>query len=230
MASFWDQAQKKVIRANTRNVGPTIWDQDATNSQVIDSLGHDHHDQGMADSITDTLHLRGWNQMLADLNAGGFKVIGMAVGVAVTDAVNMSQLNSTNAAVQALQTWQAGPTLISDLKSGGKIRHKSVGYTGATVLADASTNTRFTLVCNSNINLTIQKPNADDPQLGTDYCVEGSILITNGATPGNITLVGVAANNVLGVQDVTPNAVYILTYCIHRLAGNSYREVYSWAT
>lgn len=91
MASGWDQGTGKVIRFNSRNYGATIWDQDAANGQVIDSLGHDVNDQTLADSISETLHIGGYNQMQADINAGGYKVTAMAPGTGNTDAVAIIQ-------------------------------------------------------------------------------------------------------------------------------------------
>jgi hypothetical protein len=231
MSNFWSQTLKKVIRGNTRNQGENIWDVDANNAQEIDSIGHDYHDQGLADSISKCLNIDGWNEMLANLNMNAFKVVGVANATANNDAVNLAQLNTEKARIAALEAWKTGPTLINSLKSGGTIRHKSQPYApSAAVTANATQFTRFTLTCNSAVALTITRPTSVDAELGEDYCVEGSILVTNGATPGPITLVGVNANNILGVQNLNPSKVYILTYCIHRGAGNSYKEVYSWAT
>jgi hypothetical protein len=91
MASGWDQGTGKVIRANGRNTGSTIWDQDASAGQVIDSLGHDVHDQRLADSISDTLHIGGYNSMQADINAGGYKIVGLAKGTDPNDGVHINQ-------------------------------------------------------------------------------------------------------------------------------------------
>lgn len=91
MASGWDPGTGKVVRNNSRNTGATIWDQDAQAAQVIDSIGHDFHDQGLADSISDTLHIGGYNSMQANLDMGGFKVVGMASGSADGDAVAIRQ-------------------------------------------------------------------------------------------------------------------------------------------
>ena len=83
---------------------------------------------------------------------------------------------------------------------------------------------------NGAVTLTITKPTSADPELGENYCVEGSILITNGASPGAITLNGVAAGNIIGDQNLTPNETMILSYVIHRYSGNTYKEIYVWAT
>jgi hypothetical protein len=91
MASGWDQGTGKVIRANGRNTGSTIWDQDASAGQVIDSLGHDVHDQRLADSISDTLHIGGYNSMQANINAGGYKIVGLAKGTDPNDGVHINQ-------------------------------------------------------------------------------------------------------------------------------------------
>jgi hypothetical protein len=94
MASGWDQAQKKVIRNNGRNTGPVIWNEDALAAQVVDAVGHDTNDETLADSITETLNLRGWNAMLGDLDVGTFKMVNVLDGTAGTDGINKGQLDS----------------------------------------------------------------------------------------------------------------------------------------
>lgn len=67
MASGWD-AGGTVIRNNGRNTGDDVWAVDAAAAQPIDAAGHDAHDQGLADSIADCLHIGGYNAMTADLD------------------------------------------------------------------------------------------------------------------------------------------------------------------
>lgn len=123
---------------------------------------------------------------------------------------------------------------MNQFKSGGVIRHISSNYTGVTAVADISVQSRFTLGNDGNMTLTILRPTGADPELGETYCVEGSILVTNTATPGTITLNNdagaVPANHILGAANTDPNAVYVLTYCVHREAGDVYHDVYSWCT
>jgi hypothetical protein len=94
MASGWNEAQKKVIRNNGRNTGPTIWNDDAVAAQVIDDVGHDTNDETLADSITETLNLRGWNAMLGNLDVGTFKMVNVSAGTVATDGINKGQLDS----------------------------------------------------------------------------------------------------------------------------------------
>ena len=121
-----------------------------------------------------------------------------------------------------------------EFKSGGIIRHLSSNSIGAVQQADTTDQSRFTADNDGNMTLTVIRPTGADPDLGEVYCVEGSVLITNGATPGVVTLNNdagaIPAVNILGVQNTDINAIMILTYCIHREAGDTYHEVYSWCT
>ena len=121
-----------------------------------------------------------------------------------------------------------------EFKSGGVIRHLSSNTAGAVQQADTTDQSRFTVSNDGNMTLTIIRPTGDDAELGETYCVEGSILVTNGATPGTITLNNdggaIPAVNILGTQNTDVNAVMVLTYLIHRTTGDVYHEVYSWAT
>lgn len=67
MASGW-QAGGTVLRNNGRNTGATIWATDAAAAQAIDAAGHDTHDETLADSIEECLHIGGYNAMTADLD------------------------------------------------------------------------------------------------------------------------------------------------------------------
>ncbi len=122
----------------------------------------------------------------------------------------------------------------TEFKSGGSIRHLSDALIGASVAPDISTATRFTIVNNGAITITFNRPTGADPDLGEDYCSEGSILITNTATPDAVTINNdagaVPAANILGTQNQAPNAVMVLSYVIHRHAGDTYDEIYSWAS
>ncbi len=245
----------QVVRNNTRNTGATIWDEDAVATQPIDSVGHDFHDQDLADSITACLNINGANQMLTNLNVGNFKLLAVADGTNPSDGVNFGQLTGVTTDVTALQqgiitsiTWtdnvlthvRSGGNFdvtldtFTTIKSDGTIRHVSALYTGVTVLADIDTQTRFTYINDGNATLTFQRPTGVDPDLGENYCVEGSVLITNTGTPGTLTLNNdggaISGNNILGTQNTNPNEVMVLSYLIHRQAGNVYQEVYSWCT
>lgn len=92
----WDAGQKKFIRENGRYVGAVVWADDAAAAQVIDSLGHDTHDQDIADGITETVNINGINAMLAEFDAGGFKIIDLADGTAPQDACTFGQYTTTN--------------------------------------------------------------------------------------------------------------------------------------
>jgi hypothetical protein len=119
-------------------------------------------------------------------------------------------------------------------KSDGSIRHLSVALAGVVATAVLGDATRFTLSNNGNSTLVFDRPTGIDPDLGENYCVEGSVLITNTATPGIITLDNdagsIPAANILGTQNTLPNGIMVLSYLIHRHAGDTYDEVYSWAS
>ncbi len=123
---------------------------------------------------------------------------------------------------------------MDEFKSGGVIRHISSNSIGPVQQADTTTQSRFTVDNNGNMTLNMIRPTGADPELGETYCVEGSVLITNGATPGTITLngdgVAIPAVKILGAQNTDVNAVMVLSYVIHRTVGDVYSEVYSWCT
>ncbi|GAF74508.1 unnamed protein product, partial [marine sediment metagenome] len=99
MTSGWNQVQKKVIRDNGRNEGSGIWNLDALGDQVMDSDGHDENDNTLADSITETLNIRGWNAMLGPLDCGTEKIVNLDDGTATGDGVNLGQLNAVEAQI-----------------------------------------------------------------------------------------------------------------------------------
>ena len=104
----WNQAQKKVIRDNSRNTGTTIWDLDAQATQPIDALGHDFHDQDLAGAISETLHIGGYNAMIANLDVGGNKLVGVAAGTLTSDGVNKSQMDAADGNLQGQITANDG--------------------------------------------------------------------------------------------------------------------------
>lgn len=235
-------------RTNGQFTGSTIWETDKANNIKIESARHDTHDQDLANGITACLNINGQNAMQTDLNAGSNKVVNVANGTNNLDAVNLSQLNTKLSANNAISGLSWNGTTLSALRTAGDyttdiklinygkfsglIRHKSYVFaTAPAVTMDLATGSRFTLTCNSNMNLTFDKPTGADPDLQTEnYAIEGSILITNGITPGTITIVGAAAGDIIGAQNLTPNAKYVLSYLIHRAAGDVYNQIYSWAT
>lgn len=114
-------------------------------------------------------------------------------------------------------------------KSNGSIRHLSIAHSGTSTINTANGN-RHKLANSGALNLTITKPTGADAALGENYEVEGNILVTNNAGGGGaITLVGVSASDILGVQPNDADAKYLLTYIIHRSSGDAYDELYVWS-
>jgi len=170
------------------------------------------------------------NEVNIDINAADIAALQQDIITSITWADNvLSHVRVTGNFDVTLDTF-------TTIKSDGTIRHKSALFTGVTVLADVNTQTRFTLINNNGpITLTFDRPTGIDPDLGDDYCVEGSVLITNGANnPGTITINNdagaVPATKILGAQNTNLDAVMVLSYLIHRQNGDSYQEVYSWCT
>jgi hypothetical protein len=95
----WVIGSKSFVRDNSRNVGPVVWTDDATAGQVIDSNGHDFHDQDIADGITECLNIDGINQMLANMDMGGLKVINLAPATLSGEAVDWDLFQTTAAQV-----------------------------------------------------------------------------------------------------------------------------------
>ena len=258
----WDIPSKSVIRLNGRNTGPTIWDLDAIANQAIDSLGHDTHDQDLADSITACLNKNGVNEMAANLKMGSNKITGLSPGTATTDGVNKSQIDSiqtqvddnttaigeintsdpnslisgvtfdglTQTFTRANGNFTTEFNVLNEIRSNGLIRHISPVLTpGATVPVPVDTANRFALSNDGSgamaIDLTL--PTGDDPELGADYWVEGTIIITNGAAPGSLTI-NTAAANIIGTPSADIGAKQILSYMVRRTAGDTYNEMYVW--
>lgn len=234
-------------RFNGQFNGPLIWTEDRDAAILIEASRHDTHDQDIADGITACLNKNGQNAMAAPLNMGSNKATNLAAGTAGGDAVNFTQLSTKldeSASITAVG-WD-GTTLnltrsdgdlsddiklMSDLKSGGKIRHNlDVHASAASVTIDTTSASRHQLICNEAISLTISKQAGDDAELGTSYQIEGNILVENGATPSNITIVGAGAGEIKGSQDLNANAVYVLSYIIQRTSGDNYKEIYVWGS
>ena len=174
----WDAPSKSVIRLNGRNVGSTIWDKDAVAVQPIDSLGHDTHDQDLADSISQCLHLGGINEMLADLQMGGKRVVGMAAGTQPSDAVTKQQLDDATGGSD-IYLPLAGGTMTGVIDMGGaKITFLENG-----VAAGDAINKGQLDALETSLQGEIQ--DLDDSiqiQLG-DY-----LLLTGGTMTGNIVM------------------------------------------
>ena len=236
-------------RTNGQFGGSSIWDSDKANGIKIESARHDVHDQDMATGITACLNKNGQNAMAAALNMGLNKVVNMAPATNASDGVSLTQLSTYQLQADSItgMVWNGDDLratrangnftvpirVINDFKSGGKIKHRSevMAVTAQqTAVFNTTTATRFTLVCNSNVTVTITRPTGADADLNENYCVEGSLVVTNGTSPGTITLSGVNPLYVLGAQNLQPNERYVLSYIIHRAANNVYTEIYSWAT
>jgi hypothetical protein len=232
----WDIPTKQYIRNNGRNTGSTVWDKDAVAAQVIDSGGHDTHDQDIAEGITQTLNINGINAMLADLDVGTFKLTNVADGVAAGDGVNYGQLTSVEAKADTNTTDISGldtrvtalegagtpdPLVAINFKSNGPIRHKLSSSTGASSL-DVSSQGRFFHNNNGAHTLTFTNlPSLDDPDLGAIYRTEVSVTVWNGATPGTITLSGLGTPRVVGEQSTDANVAQVLTVFIDRVSGTN---------
>lgn len=215
MASGWNQTQKKVIRNNGRNTGPTIWNLDAVAAQVVDSAGHDTNDETLADSITETLHIGGFNNMLADLDAGGNNLINVLAGTAGNHGTNKTQLDAVDAKIGAI-----GVDFVADsFKSNGPIRHiLNLQLSGTTVSIPVNTYNRH-LVTNPLSGVELQfgeLPTEDDPDLGPDFQVEGQVTIWNVPNPGIVTFSGLGTPKIIGEPNQIDDAAQILTYIIQR--------------
>jgi hypothetical protein len=280
----WDTPQKKFIRENGRFVGPVVWDDDAVADVDVDSLGHDTHDQDIADGITQTLNINGINAMLANLDVGTFKLVNVLAGTGATDGINKGQLDAVQTQVTdntagladtveeapidgiaynrrdagwqeaaggasvndliTAQSWD-GVTFLStrangdfstpmtllvptDFKSNGSIRHLSAAVTTTVNPVNGG---RYTLAATTQI-LNIIPPTGTDANLLEDYEVEGSVLVTNTGVD-TITLqqggIPVLAGDILGVQPTSSGVKYLLTYVIHRSAGDAYNSLYIWS-
>lgn len=201
--------------------------------------------------------------MRADLDMNNNKIINLAEGVGPGEAVNWDQLDQQNTdltdyvdaglAAQEITSmdWDVGNNLLTlnrgdagtvtetikefdTILSGGAIRHKSDVYpAGAAQLFATNERTRWTAVNNGATTFNFTRPTGADPYLGENYCVEGTILITNGGTPGVVTIqadgVNVPLTDILGSEDLNPSAKYLLSYVIHRKTANVYDQIFIWS-
>lgn len=116
-----------------------------------------------------------------------------------------------------------------NLQVGGPVNQLSVAIAGTTgnLTANTASGNRFLLTNNGPITLTITKP-VGARDIGTNYTIEGTILVSNGATPGVVTIAGAGAGDVLGSNPVTASTKYLLSYLIHN-RGGAYTELYVWS-
>lgn len=259
----WNSPQKKFIRTNPDFSGETVWQQDQQATIKIIAARHDSHDQDIADGISACLNLDGINEMRADLDMNGNRIINVAHGTAPEDAINLSQLDAQNsdlinyidqevadidivsagwdAATNTItltkgDTSEVGATIkdFGEINSGGVIKHASQVFTsGAVVAFQTLSSSRWTIDNNGAMTMNFEPPTGPDPYLGESYEVEGTVLITNGATPGPITLqlggAPVALESILGSESLAANAKYLLSYVIHRNTGNVYDDLFIWS-
>lgn len=131
-------------------------------------------------------------------------------------------------------------SLISNLRVGAFLLHKSApSVTGSITVSTA--NHRYRVANNGALAITFTVPVANDASLGADFVMEGSILFTNGATPGPISLNFSAGgvlnpNETLGIPNITTpgngtpplaGSKYMLSYFIH-YAGGTYNRLMVW--
>lgn len=74
------------VRGNGVYTGTLVWTSDAGAGVEIRADRHDTHDQDLADGINACLHKGGQNSPTADIGWGGYKITGLGVGAASTDA------------------------------------------------------------------------------------------------------------------------------------------------
>lgn len=188
----WDVPLKQVVRDNSRYTGDDVWDQDAVAGELVDSTGHDYHDEDLAQAISDCLNLDGINEMRADLDVGGFKLKNCEV-VPDTLAVNGEVRHKLND--------QGAGTAAIDVSAS----HRHV------VDNDGALTMTFSGL-----------PSGSDATLGNTYAVEGTVVIHNGASPGTITLAGLPAGyKEIGAQSTDASIDQVLTYVIHRRTGTN---------
>jgi hypothetical protein len=252
----WD-ISGNFTRQNTDFTGPTVWQQDQGANIKIIAARHDNHDQDLADGIQACLNLDGYNAMRAALDMGSNLIENVTDAAVDNQAVNKGQMDAADAAVTQLitnatitaATWASNVLTLSSIdgdvtvtietfdsfKSNGAIRHRSEVFASGptTFAADTTTGNRWTLTNTGNLTIDFTLPTGVDPDLGENYTVEGTVLVTNSGTPGVITITvgggAVGAADVLGSNSIVAGAKSLLSYVIHRHAGDSYDEVYIWS-
>ena len=123
-----------------------------------------------------------------------------------------------------------------DLKIGGSLKHLAATIVSGTlrVLATTTTNRFYMLNSAGTTTLQINRPTGDDPDLGTDYWIEGMAVIENDNPPGTIVLNNDAGPvdpaDIIGTPSSTADVKYVLSYMIYRMAGDVYEETYVWSS
>ena len=255
----WDVGQKKYIRDNSRNVGPVVWGDDATAGQVVDSNGHDYHDQDIANGITECLNINGINQMLQNFDMGGLKIINLDDATMSGEAVSWDQFQTNTAAIaqNTADIAALGGGVADELvtaQSFDGVTFKSVRtdgdfdtpinvYTslkangqirqllGTAVAINVSTGNRFSVANAGSITLTFSGlPTGADASLGANYRVEGQVTVWNGAGAiTGVTIAGLTSPRTIGIPSTTSNGVGILTYLFDVIGGTLARTTLIWS-
>lgn len=123
---------------------------------------------------------------------------------------------------------------LDDIRASGVIKHASQVFTeGAVVVFQALSSSRWTFAHDGASTMNFVAPTGIDDKLGEDYEVEGTVLITNGAAPGALTLQisgsPVDPASILGSPSGLADAKYLLSYIIHRSAGDAYDYLFIWS-
>jgi len=239
------QPDGQFIRQNTDFSGATVWQQDQQATIKIIAARHDDHDQDLASGIQACLNLDGYNAMRADLNMDTNGIINVADGVNPQDAATKAQVDLVQDNVDdndleladheaRISTIEAAdPFVAQSLQIGGEVNQLSELITGNTglITLDPSDANRWLLSNEGTITLNIIKP-VGVRDIGPNYTIEGTIIVTNGAAPGVITLqsggVPVPGGDILGSNPISGSSKYLLTYIMHNRNG-AYTELFVWS-
>ena len=82
----WQPVEGIYVREDPDFTGPTIWQQNQQAGYKIIDTRHDDHDQDIADGISATLNIDGYNEMRANIRMGGFQLSGLGAPGSITDA------------------------------------------------------------------------------------------------------------------------------------------------
>lgn len=88
----WNPVTGVFERHNPDYSGPTVWDQDRQGGVKIIATRHDYHDQDMADGITQSLNVNGYNMMLGSLNLNDNRIINAANATDLDDVPRYGQI------------------------------------------------------------------------------------------------------------------------------------------
>lgn len=92
------------IQTNGTFTGANVWAQDKAAGVNIVTSRHDTHDQDVANGLSSCITKNGETTVTGNIPFNGFKLTGVGAGTALTDAVNVGQIQNSTSSYGGLST------------------------------------------------------------------------------------------------------------------------------